>query len=264
MVILVGLLCRSSVVLEDEFPAIGITSSQLFEEWVPELAEALQQKVNLGISGDDYREACMLSELKTRFLYASVAEMRRIQNRTPTPRSDTPETAEALELEETLELAETPDTAETAETIVREALLGSHSATQKADRSATKTLPNRRLAMIGIAIAGVLLAFWMGRGLLWDSDHARFNRNQLDQVSPFLSHGARSGNGRGPAFVGEIRDGWSALQLSDRILVVTDLVETLRDSGVRDVMIYDDDGFLRIQALGEQPPRILPSHDPEP
>jgi hypothetical protein len=264
MVILVGLLCRSSVVLEDEFPAIGVTSSQLFEEWVPELAEALQQKVNLGISGDDYREACALSELKSRFLYASMAEMRRIQNRSPTLMSDTPETAETLELEETVELAETPDTADTADSIMREALLGSHSATQKVGRSAWKALPNRRLATIGIALAGMLLVFGMGRGLLWDSDHARFNRDQLDQVSPFLSHGARNGNGRGPAFVGGIRDGWSALQLSDRILVVTDLVEALRESGVRDVMIYDEDGFLRIQALGEQPPRMLPGRDPEP
>jgi hypothetical protein len=169
-----------------------------------------------------------------------------------------------LETAETLELAETPDAPETAQTIVREALLDSHSATQKAERPAWKALPNRRLATIGITIASVLLVFWMGRGLLWDSDHARFNRNQLDQVSPFLSHGARNGNGRGPAFVGEIRDGWLALQLSDRILVVTDLVEVLRESGVRDVMIYDDDGFLRIQALGEQPPRMLPGRDPEP
>jgi hypothetical protein len=273
-VILVGLLCRSSVVLEDEFPAVGITSARLFEEWVPELSEALQQKVNLGISGDDYREACMLSELKTRFLYTSMAEMRRIHKRTPPPpRPDTLETAETLELAEkpdtaetaeTLELAEKPDTAETAETIVREALGDTRAAARKNERPAWKDWPVQRLATIGIAIAGVLLVFWMGRGLLWDSDHARFNRDQLDQVSPLLSHGARNGNGRGPAFVGGIRDGWSALQLSDRILVVTDLVEVLRESGVRDVMIYDDDGFLRIQALGEQPPRMLPGRDPEP
>ena len=47
------------------------------------------------------------------------------------------------------------------------------------------------------------------------------------------------------------------------MLVATDLVETLRESGVRDVMIYDDDGLLRIQALGDQPPRMLPGSEPE-
>ena len=28
-------------------------------------------------------------------------------------------------------------------------------------------------------------------------------------------------------------------------------------------LIYDDDGLLRIQALGDQPPRILPGAEPE-
>ena len=46
------------------------------------------------------------------------------------------------------------------------------------------------------------------------------------------------------------------------MLVATDLVEALRESGVRDVMIYDDDGLLRIQALGEQSPRTLPGPKP--
>ena len=109
-----------------------------------------------------------------------------------------------------------------------------------------------------------LLIFGIGRAFLWGGDHARFNRDQLDQVSPYLSRGARSENGQGPAFVGGIRDGWSALQESDRALVAADLVEALRESGVRDVMIYDDDGLLRIQALGERPPRLLPGLEPEP
>ena len=54
------------------------------------------------------------------------------------------------------------------------------------------------------------------------------------------------------------------LEEADRALVATDLVEALRESGVRDVMIYDDDGLLRIQALGERSPRLLPGLEPEP
>jgi hypothetical protein len=69
-------------------------------------------------------------------------------------------------------------------------------------------------------------------------------------------------NRLGPAFVGGIRDSWSALPASEQILVAKELVERLRENGVRDAMIYDDDGLLRIQALGEQPPRILPGLDP--
>jgi hypothetical protein len=54
-----------------------------------------------------------------------------------------------------------------------------------------------------------------------------------------------------------------ALEASDRILAANDLVAALRENGIRDVMIYDDDGLLRIQALGEQSPRILPGPEPD-
>lgn len=254
-VIVVGLLCRSSVVLEDEFPAIGIAPTQLFDEWVPELSEAVQQKVNQGISGDDYREACELSELKTRFLYTSMAEVRR-KNRTGTPmlRPDTTGATRAARPEET---------AGTVKPIIQEALIGAQAVARNDRHPARKGWSARRLARIGAAIAGALLVFGMGQAFLWNGDHARFNRDQLDEVSPYLSHGARSGKGQGPAFVGEIRDSWSTLDEADQMLVTTDLVGALRENGVRDVMIYDDDGLLRIQALGDQPPRTLPGPEPE-
>jgi hypothetical protein len=279
IVILVGLLCRSSVVLEDEFPAIGVTATQLFGAWVPELSEALQQKVDLGISGADYREACILSELKTRYLYASMAELRR-EDRFPVPGSDTAGAAGATGMTKAARaagavasgaaapgaaasgLVNTAPTAGTAKPIIREALLDAQTDAPKNRRPAGKIWPVRRLAAIGVAIAGALLVFAMGRGFLWGGDSARFSRDQLDQVSPYLSHGDRSGKGLGPAFVGEIRDSWSTLEPTDQMLVATDLVEALRENGVRDVMIYDDNGNLRIQALGEQPPRLLPAPEP--
>jgi hypothetical protein len=229
--------------------------------------------VNLEISGDDYREACMLSELKTRFLYTSMAEVRR-NNRTriPAPAPNavgaarTARKARTARQAGTTRKAGTAKTARTegaAEPIIREALFDAEAAALKNERPVWKDWPKRRLAAIGVAIAGVLLVFGMGRALLWGGDLAHFNRNQLDQLSPYLSRGARSENGQGPAFVGGIRDSWWALPASDRTLVATELVETLRDSGVRDVMIYDDDGLLRIQALGEQSPRLLPGFEPE-
>jgi hypothetical protein len=339
-VILVGLLCRSSVVLEDEFPAIGITATELFDRWVPELSEALQQKVKQGISGADYREACTLSELKTRYLYASMAELRR-KNRPPMPRPDTtgvagaakaaaatrrprkagadgaaattrgprkagatgaaattrgprkagatgaaattrrprkagatgaaattrgPRKAGATGAAATTRRprkAGANGAAETAEPIIQQALDAAQTTAIRNQRPAQKRWRTRRTAAIGIAIAGAMLAFGMSRGLLWDTDNARLNRDQLDWVSPYLSHGARSEQGQGSAFVGEIRDSWSALEATDRIPVATDLVQRLREDGVRDVMIYDDDGLLRIQALGEQPPRILSGAEPK-
>jgi len=274
-VILVGLLCRASVVLEDEFPAIGITAAELFDRWVPELSEALQQKVNQEISGDDYREACMLSELKTRFLYASMSELRR-KNRTPAPGPDPTGAAATIgtarKAEATGAAARTRATgkaeatgaaAGAAKSIIQEALIDARAVALRDRRPAWKDWRVRRPAAIGAALAGALLVFGVGPAFLWGGDHERFNRDQLDQVSPYLSRGARSKNGQGPAFVGGIRDSWAALPALDRTLLAADLVGTLRESGVRDVMIYDDDGLLRIQALGEQPPRLLPGLEPE-
>ncbi len=319
-VILVGLLCRASVVLEDEFPAIGITAAELFDRWVPELSEALQQKVTQEISGDDYREACMPSELKTRFLYASMSELRRKnRTRTPAPRPDTTgaaaTTGTARKTEATGTTVRTGatrkagatgaartgttgkagatgaaartgatgkagatgatprtgaagkagamETAGAAKPIIQEALIDARAVALRDRRPAWKDWRLRRPVAIGAALAGALLVFGVGPAFLWGGDHERFNRDQLDRVSPYLSRGARSKNGQGPAFVGGIRDSWSALPASDRTLSAADLVGTLRESGVRDVMIYDDDGLLRIQALGEQPPRLLPGLEPE-
>jgi hypothetical protein len=252
-VVLVGLLCRSSIVLEDEFPGIGTTAAQLFDEWVPELSDALQQKVNLEISGSNYREACMLSELKSRFLYASVAELRR-QSRlhAPTP---APVPVQYTPRE--------PKTAETAKPIVEEALANVRAAASAKERPRWNDFPMRRVVAIGAAIAGVLLIFEMGQIFLWNSDHARFDRDQLNELSYHLSHGTRNEHGQGAAFVGEIRDSWSELEASEQMLVAADLIGALREQGVRDAMIYDDDGILRIQALGDQPPRVLPGIAPD-
>ncbi len=245
--ILVGLLCRSAVVLEEEFPDVGITSALLFSEWAPELAEALQREVNRRISGDEYREACALSELKTRYLFASMAEVRRKHRGRPSaPPSETAETAAS------------------AKPLVREALARARDSRLEGALPIWKRWPLRRPGTLGAAIAGALLIFAMGWGLLRSGDLARFDRDQLDRVSPFLSYGARNQDGQGPAFVGRIRKGWSALEESDRLLVATDLVGTLREAGVRDVMIYDDTGTLRIQALGDQPPRVLPGRAQRP
>ncbi len=209
----------------------------------------------------------MLSELKTRYLYASMAELRsKNRTRTPAPGPNTTGTAgttPAAAITGATGKARASGTAGAAEPIIREALVDAQTVALRGPRPAWKGWRVRHLAAIGIAMAGALLVFGMGRTLLWGGDHARFSRDQLDRVSPYLSRGARSENGRGPAFVARIRDGWSALQASKRTLVAADLVETLRKSGVRDVMIYDDDGLLRIQALGEQSPRLLPGLEPE-
>jgi hypothetical protein len=250
-VVLIGLLCRSSVVLEEEFPAAGIPSALIFDVWVPELAELIQDKVNHGIAGDDYREACLLSELKSKFLYTSMADVHRKNRGHSAPKAPESEPAQ-------------PRTDETAKQIARQALR-EFDAERLADEPGNgpawrgwKSWPWKRIGAVAAAVCGAAFVFAIGGPLLLESDHDRFDRDALDRVSPYLSKGTRNGSGSGTGFVGRIRDGWAALDVADRQLVATDLVEALREQGVRDVMIYDDEGQLRIQALGIRPAQVVP------
>jgi hypothetical protein len=259
-VILIGLLCRSSVVLEDEFPAIGLSAELLFDRWVSELSQAVQEKVNRGITGDDYREACRLSEIKSRYLYTSMAEMRRDGR----GRMSEGELADAWAAKKKAPTPERVNKAGSAERIMQDAMADTRVRPAGEARTALKGSSKRRLQAIVAALSVGVMVFAVGRAFLWNGDLSRFDRDELKQISPFLSRGARSEEGVGPAFVGRIRDSWSELEEADQALVATDLVEALHESGVRDVMIYDDDGLLRIQALGEHAPRIMPGVEPEP
>ena len=40
------------------------------------------------------------------------------------------------------------------------------------------------------------------------------------------------------------------------------MVQALREQGIREIMVYDDDQRLRIQALGSQPPRVIRASAP--
>jgi hypothetical protein len=214
------------------------------------LAEALQQEMNRRIAGgEDYREACLLSELKSKFLYTSMSEVHR-KNRGRAP-------ARAP--------AASPEPVVTAAREIAEEAAELDRIEARTDPSGgLRSWPWTQLARIATAILGVAVVVGLGVAFFWNANLEHFDRDQLDQVSPYLSSGARSGEGAGTGFVGGIRDAWSALGSADRMLVATDLVEALREQGVREIMIYDNERRLRIQALGTQPARVLPVRDESP
>ncbi len=57
--------------------------------------------------------------------------------------------------------------------------------------------------------------------------------------------------------MGTLDDSWLELSTQDRSREAEALVGALRGRGVSQVMVYDDDDRLRIQALGTQAVRIL-------
>ncbi len=238
-VILLGLLRRSSVVLDEEFPAIGIAPEAISGAWTRELDHLLQQEVNRRIASDGYDAACALSELKGRFLSTSASAPRsaRVRSAPPPRRSE-----------------ERPvPSRRRAEQLVHEALEDR----SRPERRSLGQLPWARIArsatagIVGVAALAVAVGVFLKPG--------RVPRGELAQVSPYLASGQRSGDGLGSAFVGRLSDDWSPLSGAEQLRAAETLVEALRERGIRDVMVYDDGGRLRIQALGASSPRVIPA-----
>lgn len=248
--VLVGLLSASAVVLEGELPGIGISPESLADGWVRELDEVLRREVNQRIASDAYQDACALSELRTRFLYSLRSESRREPRRAP-PGPTRPRFEQV---------------ARDARDLAGEALVGETGPDRVggappwiASRSWSRALLAKRAATAAVAALALL---GLGRILLPGDDLEGWSRAELERVSPFLSDGARNEHGRGPAFVGTLDDAWLRLAPPQQEHAARELVSALRGRGVQQVMVYDDERRLRIQALGVQPVRVLPARDP--
>jgi hypothetical protein len=237
--ILFGLLRRSAVVLDEEFPTIGIAPGALSGTWFQELSEAIRQESNRRIASVDYDGASALSNLKSKFLSLTAAEAHRSRvgrSAQPAPVHDDA----------------SADAKKNAAQFATEALgsLRKETATPGARSRSWK-----RTARAGGVGLLVLLALALANMVLWDE--GRVASAELAQVSRFLSDGKRNGDGAGTAFVGTLSDGWSELDAAQQAEAADSLVEALRERGIREIMIYDGDHRLRIQALGSQAARVV-------
>jgi hypothetical protein len=245
--ILVGLLCRSIVDLRDDLIRIGIPPERLCGDWIQTLRDTLKDESNRLIVGDGYTEACGLSDLRTKFLYADTSGKERadggnlpqrplVQQPDPLARKPEPRTSKPI-----------------AKEVSRPVAAPIHSV----------GLSRGMMARIGgmLALVGLLAMF--GFQVFFPSDGLQgLGREPLEQLSPYLESGRRSDAGTGSSFVGRISDEWSELDVAERTRVATSLTDALRQQGVRHIMIYDDDHQLRIQALGRQPVQVIPAATP--
>lgn len=236
---LVGLLCRSAVVLEEELPAIGIAPSLLTGGWTRELDDALKREINGRIADNAYDAARSLTELRNTLLYSLMTPDHRGAPAIRRPVDPEP----FVEVErEARELAEeaASDAAETVGTA-----------------PGWRALPWGAFARL--AGAALLVAMLVGAGASWflRGEVGRMNGAALDDVSPYLARGGRNGDGAGPAFVGTLDPSWAQLASEEQADAAHRLVAALRAQGVQQVMVYDGAGRLRVQALGQQPARVF-------
>ena len=247
--ILIGLICRSLAVLSVELQAVGISPDDVSDLWTAELAQVFQEQINESIEEDAYKIACALSELKNKFLSDPLADQYR-QQRESKPRHPASNTSRQ-EGEKKI-LPKEPS----ARDLVKEALEHGHAGrSSKNSASSWKQLPWMRLAQ-----AATLIMILVSVGNLMmnsSSDLDRWTNVELEAISPHLVRGGRNQSGVGPAFIGRIDEEWLALSATDRDDTANLLVLHLRELGLSQIMIYDSDDALRIQAVGSQPIRTL-------
>lgn len=244
---LVGLISRSGVVLEEELPGIGILPEKLASDWIAEIDEAFKQAVNAGVTGDAYEEARRISAVRSSFR-ALMTDAQREQRRMG--RTGGPERFENVEREAKQLAGEALVKGTAPRPVVRD------------DWKSPRSSPKAWIAGIGGGIAALAFGALVFAQLYVGGDFDRLSGDDLEAVSPYLAKGKRNGEGLGRAFVGTIDDDWVELATDDRETAAEELVNALRGQGVREIMIYDDAQRLRIQAMGEQPPRVLPAPSP--
>ena len=246
----VGLICRSLAVLSIELQTLGIPPDDLADLWTEELGELFQEQINTHIADNAYQTACSLSELKNKFLSAPLADQYREQKHAARPigvRAKTPPPSRPEK--------EKP---ESARNLIQDALEESRG--ERADHIGPRiqwaSWPWARI-LTGAALIALVLGVAGMSSTGSKGDLERWDRERLDSVSHHLVRGDRSEAGKGPAFVGTIDDAWLGLPAAERGASAEELVERLRDLGLQQIMIYDRDDTLRIQAIGSQPVRML-------
>ncbi|TMA32123.1 MAG: hypothetical protein E6J87_13735 [Deltaproteobacteria bacterium] len=235
--ILFGLLCRSAGVLEAEFPAIGIAPSELSGAWSQELADLLQQEVNRRIASD-YSAASALTDLKNKFVTHAGSGRSRVR-RAAQPSMPIREDASEPSGKSTTRLTKT----------------ALRSRRKEAVTPGWREWPWARIARAGAAGMLTLVALVLVDTIVWGT--GRVGRAELERMSPFLVDGKRSDDGAGTAFAGTLDDDWSGLAPAKQAEAADALVRSLRERGVREIMVYDDHHRLRIQALGGQSARVV-------
>ncbi|MDP6979141.1 MAG: hypothetical protein QF570_11150 [Myxococcota bacterium] len=253
--ILVGLLCRSAEIIADELEPIGISLERLTEDWVRELNNAMKKHSDQ-LLVEDYKRACALSELRTRYLLTALSDASREQ-RVREPHKPKPASTNEDDGREFRKKAR--DLASKAASSPDKAV-ATTAETQEGSGLGRLWRGFPREMRVKLGVAAVTFALFVGllAHTLWPSgEMQRIDSAWLASVTPHLVAGSRNGAGTGTAFVGKVDAGWRALPAADQEVVALTIVESLQDDGLANVMIYDDTGVLRIQALGDGSARVV-------
>jgi hypothetical protein len=230
--IVVGLLLRTTLESALDMRAIGINPERLRTVWAIEVDRALQEQVTERLLSNSYQEACALTELKTRFLYESVAA---VANRLRKSQPKAPPSAGGLERSELRALAEDTRAAAAAMAV----------SVPEQDAPAKGRLGRHRQVLLG-ALAAVLSAVALMNIVGTPSRSIQYlDAAELEVISEHLGAGYR--NDTGTLFIGTLNESWQHLADADQRQAAKEMVEALTLAGVDEVMAFDGHRRLCVQ-----------------
>ena len=246
--ILVGLLGRQEKILGVELQEFGIPPSQVLGRWREELAAVLQNEIHAALKREAYTLSCAVSELKARFLGEGGAVLSEIE--------ETPRHSEGALVGLRVVENQKGRRPESARSLVEAALR--EPTVRRAgglNRGPSRSTLGRLILIVVLGLAAGTAAWFFSSGP--GAGIESLSPEQLHSVSPYLSSGGRNLNGVGPAFVGRFDDRWQTMQRRQRRAAAQALVDRLRRNGVSQIVVRDANDRVRLQALGQQPIRIL-------
>ncbi|MEE8559008.1 MAG: hypothetical protein V3T14_14075, partial [Myxococcota bacterium] len=233
-VIVTGLLVSAS---DEVLEEAALTRAQLEQERIPELDGRLQNLIAGKLKENAYREAKVLSQLRTRFLHSVLEQQAAERAR---------ESAEPVEvpLEEPVEVP-----------------LEWSELTKEAPRPARRRPPVTERPKLRLAIrvaSGLAIAVGLMVGALqfYTPDGIRSTRRlsaaELATISPYLKWAYRDGVGHGTNLVGMLGAEWHSLSFSIKKEEAQAIVDGLQTQGIDQVMLFDTSQALRVHAVGGQ------------
>lgn len=239
----VGLLIRDFGAVRSQLSELGLSESELTVAWVNELNVLFGQMVSEKLAdGEQYTLASTLSGIKTKHLLAPMSAIKDQRGR-------------AIKSE----VIGDDDAAAEMRKVGREAIVESQAGapvvrrlgdSQGAFQSAEpgRLSGRRRMVQLVAGVPLVLLLGFMGANLIFTEKGTieEYSIRGLDRLSPFIKSAYRGEQGSGGLLVGRVDDRFAELSPKDRYEETLRMRDRFRSFGIREAMIYDESGRMRV------------------
>jgi hypothetical protein len=253
----VGLVLRDLGAVQVHLVELGLPESDLTSSWVQELNSLLGQKIAERIKdADQYELTSTLSGIKAKYLLAPMSALNAAKGRAVA--GDVVGADDAAEEMRQVSREALLDSATGATSSVREASGG---IPQAAEPSTSRWRNRQRMTLIAAAVPlFVMLGLMTSNFILAEKPTVEtITVNGLGKLSPFISSAYRSEHGKGNLLIGRVDKQFAGLSKTERYAETEEMRARCQELGIRDAMIYDESGRLKIHIASN---RIRLPHAP--